>query len=254
MAKEKKTKKERKEEEKMDLLYSKPVVLNSEIHRNIKIAPVKNYKFAKHMNSCIVTGFEFFEAAKYYPIVFAKSQNDEVMPVVILGVTDNVFVDEDGKWKEGYYIPAFIRRYPYILTKVEDEEGEKLLVTIDSAYEGFDAEEGDRLFDDEGKNTPALDRAIEFLKAYNAQFEVTRQFVKRLEELDLFTTVNANIRLADGKTYLMRDLMVVDEGKMLKLSDEDLLSLVRMNGNQRGYIAWIYAHIFSINNFAKILK
>ena len=248
MAKEKKVTKE----EKIETLYSKPVALNSDVHKDIKIAPVKSYKFAKNMNSSILTGFEFFEAAKYYPIVFSKAQNDEIMPVAILGVTDNVFVDEDGKWKEGYYIPAFIRRYPYILSKTTEED-ENLLVTIDSAYEGFDAKEGDRLFDDEGKNTPALDRAIEFLKAYNAQFEVTKQFVNKLTELELFSEIDANIKLADGKSYVMKKLLVVDENKMLKLDDKELLSLTRLNG-QRGFIAWIYAHIFSLNNFAKVIN
>ncbi len=245
---------EPKKEKKEEALYSRPVALNSERHRNIKIAKVADYKIAKQLNSSILTGYEFFEAAKYYPIAFSKTPDEEIMPVAILGITDNAFTDEEGKWKEGFYIPAFIRRYPYILAKTDDKNGDDLLVAIDAAYKGFEAKEGDRLFDDEGKNTPALDRALEFLKDYNAQFEVTKQFIKRLEELDLFTAIDANIKPADGPSYVMRNLLVVDEGKMLKLEDKELLTLTRMDDHKRGYISWIYAHIFSLNNFVKVIN
>ncbi len=261
MIKEKKTEKEvttvgekkTKKEKTAEAIYSKPTALNSELHRHIKIAKVTDYKFAKQLNSSVLTGYEFFEAAKYYPIVFSKTPTEEIMPVAVLGVTDNAFTDEQGVWKENSYIPAFIRRYPYIPAKTDDKTGD-LLVAVDSAYKGFDAEEGDRLFDDEGKNTPALDRAVEFLKAYNAQFEVTKQFINRLKELKLFAAVDANIKSADGKSYVMKNLLVIDETKMLKLEDKQLLSLTKMNNNQRGYIAWIYAHIFSLNNFVKVIN
>ncbi len=263
MVKEKKAEKEVavtqekkvKKEKTAEAIYSKPVALNSELQRHVKIAKVTDYGFAKQLNSSVLTGYEFFEAAKYYPIAFSKTPNEEIMLVAILGVADNAFTDEQGKWKEGFYIPAFIRRYPYIPAKTDDKgDGNLLVAVVDSAYKGFDAEEGDRLFDDEGKNTPALDRAVEFLKAYNAQFEVTKQFVNRLKELELFAAVDANIKLADGTSYVMRNLLVVDEAKMLKLDDKQLLSLTKMNNNQRGYIAWIYAHIFSLNNFVKVIN
>jgi len=262
MVKEKKAEKEvtvtkektAAEEKTAEAIYSKPIALNSELHRHIKIAKVTDYRFAKQLNSSVLTGYEFFEAAKYYPIAFSKTPNEEIMPVAILGVTDNAFTDEQGKWKEGFYVPAFIRRYPYIPAKTDDQSSDNLLVAIDAAYKGFDAEEGDRLFDDEGKNTPALDRAVEFLKAYNAQFEVTKQFINKLQELELFAAVDANIKLAGGTSYVMRNLLVVDEAKMLKLEDKQLLDLTRLNDDKRGYIAWIYAHIFSLNNFVKVIN
>ena len=242
-----------KEEKKETVMYSNPVVLNSELHKDLKVAPVKDYKFAKNLNSSILTVAEFFEAAKFYPIVFSKTQNDDIMPVVILGVTDNAFADENGNWREGFYIPAFIRRYPFILSKTKEDD-KNLLVIIDADYKGYDAEDGERLFDDDdGKYTSFLNRAIEFLKAYDAHVKLTKQFVEKLKELDLFSEIDANIKLNDGKSYVIRNLLIVNEGKMLSLDDDKLSELVRLDG-KRGYMAWIYAHIVSLNNFVKIIK
>ena len=98
-------------------IYKNPIFLNSVVHKSVKVAPVAGYKFARKLNSVVVVGQEFLEAAKYYPVVFTRTANEEIVPVAILGLrnNENLFVDEEGVWKEGSYVPAFFRRYPYIL-------------------------------------------------------------------------------------------------------------------------------------------
>ncbi len=233
-------------------LYRDLVVLNSEVHRELKISSVKNYRFAAEIDSCVLLIDEFFEAARCYPIVFSRTGREGVMPMVILGFNGNAFVDSDGNWREGYYIPAYIRRYPYILAETDSSEDKRLFVAVDRSYEGYGTEDGDRLFGDDGSATEVLGSMIEFLKLYNAGFEATRRFVERIEELDLLTGIDANIKLPDGKTYIIKNLMAVDEEKMLGLDDESLFSLTKSKSGGRGYIAWIYAHIISLNNFVRV--
>lgn len=225
-------------------LYSSPIVLNSITHRDLKVAAVNNFNYAKPFNSCVILCQEFLEAAKYYPIVFSKT-DETLTPVVILGLNDNMYIT-DGKWQAGNYIPAFVRRYPYILAEGLAQDG-SLTVCIDSNYEGFGKEDGERLFTDEGEKTPALEKAIQFLTLYQNQFEITKTFVNTVKDLDIFKSVDANITLASGKTFTIRGIWTVDEQKMLQLPDADLLNLVK-----RGYLAWIYAHLYSMTNFAKI--
>jgi hypothetical protein len=226
-------------------LYGNPLVLNSVTHKTLKLATVSNFKFAKEFNSCVVLCQEFLEAAKHYPIVFSMA-NDVLTPVVMFGVSRNLLVDSEGKWKEGTYVPAFIRRYPYILAEGFSQDG-SLTVCLDGDYEGFDAEDGERLFTDEGEKTPALEKAIEFLMLYHNQFEVTKAFISHVKELNIFKAIDANLTLVSGKTFTIKNLSMVDEAQMLKLSDNELVTLVR-----KGYLAWIYAHLYSLTNFSKI--
>jgi hypothetical protein len=225
-------------------LYTSPVVLNSVAHKDLKIAPISSFAYAKPFNSCVILCQEFLEAAKYYPIIFSRAE-DVFTPIVLLGLNDNMFI-ADGTWQAGTYIPAFIRRYPYILAEGLAQDG-SLTVCIDADYEGFNKEEGERLFTDEGEQTPALARAIEFLTLYQNQFEVTKAFITTIKDLDIFKSVDATITLASGKTFTINNIWMVDEQKMLELPDADLLNLVK-----RGYLAWIYAHLYSLTNFAKI--
>jgi hypothetical protein len=228
-------------------LYSSPVVLNSVTHKDLKVAPISNFNFAKGFNSCVILGQEFLEAAKYYPIVFSKT-DDTLTPVIVLGISENQFVNKEGKWQEATYVPAFIRRYPYILAEGLSQDG-SLTVCIDADYEGFNKPEGERLFDDEGQKTASLTKAVEFLTLYQTQYEVTKAFINAIKDLDIFKAVDANITLASGKTFTIRNLSMVDEAAMLKLPDDKLIGLVRS-----GYLAWIYAHLYSLTNFSKIMS
>ena len=118
-------------------IYKNPIFLNSVTHKSVKVAPVTEYKFAGQLNSVVIVGQEFLEAAKFYPVVFTKGQNDEIIPVALLGLrnSENLFIDDKGKWREGSYIPAFFRRYPFILASNVGQDG-SFAVCVDSSYEG----------------------------------------------------------------------------------------------------------------------
>jgi hypothetical protein len=228
-------------------MYQNIVILNSVTHRTVRLSPVTDFSFGGKMNSCIVLGQEFLEAAKYYPIVFASSA-DSITPVVILGVQDNLFIGDQNIWEKETYIPAFMRRYPYILAEGLSQDG-SLTVCLDTDYVGFNHEQGERLFTDEGENTPLLNNAIEFLRTYQNQFEATKAFTNRIKELNIFKSVDANISLQSGENFAFRNFLMVDEEAMYRLADEEIVKLVR-----QGYMPWIYAHLYATTNFSRILN
>lgn len=229
------------------LFYEKPAALNKVTHKNYKIQPVgDNFKFAKKTNSVILAGVEFTEASKEYPICFAKAGNT-VVPVALLGLRneENLFVDEGtGKW-DARYVPAFVRRYPFVLAETGDQ-GQRM-VCIDEAYAGFNESDGEALFDGE-QPTPLLKQAIEFLEEYQKQYLRTERFVQRLQDNDLLMSLNAQVDMVDGQKFSLTGLLAVDEKKLLALSDEKALEFFRS-----GELAWLYCHLMSLGNMARMV-
>lgn len=231
-------------------IYKNPIFLNSVTHKSVKIAPVTSYNYAKGLNSVVVVGQEFLEAAKFFPVVFTKTKDGEIIPVALLGLRnkENLFIDSEGKWKEGVYVPAFFRRYPFILASNVGQDG-SFAVCVDSSYEGFGKSEGMALFDSKGNQTDEFKRVVEFLKTYQAQHQATNEMIKLLKEYELFRDVSANITLPKGEKLGFGGLMMVDENKMLALEDESALELFR-----KGYLSWIYAHLYSLSNFRPLMN
>ena len=224
------------------LFYSKPVVLNRDAHKNLKIKPVPSFAYAATTNSVPLAGNEFASAARMYPILFIKDANQNFFPIALLGLRkdENLFVDDKGRWTVSY-IPAFIRRYPYVL-------GDKGLpndfnVCIDEEFAGFNTSEGDALFNEDGSEAPALKRAIEFLNAYQTEAKRTEAFCEHLQKLDLFVPQVITVTPKEGKPHTMDGFSVVDEAKLAKLNDADAGNLLRS-----GYMGWAFAHLLSTHN------
>jgi hypothetical protein len=230
------------------LFYDKPIALNSETHRNLKIKPSDDgLKFSGKTNSVLLAGIEFPEACKHFPIVFAKAGDKRVLPMALLGFRDqeNLFVDAGGRWKSEY-VPAYIRRYPFVLAK--GGAGQDMTVCIDESYPGFGADEGQPLFNAKGEATDYLKEVLKFLQDYQTQIERTDTFLQLLMEFELLVDAAANANLPGGERYSMKDLMVVDERKLQALPDEKLLRLFRSGG-----LAWVYSHLISIGNFSRLV-
>tara|TARA_B100000029_G_scaffold358325_1_gene351151 strand:- start:118 stop:921 length:804 start_codon:yes stop_codon:yes gene_type:complete len=222
------------------LFYENPLALNRVRHKDMKIKPGGNdFSFAKNTNLVILAGVEFSEAAKEYPIVFAQV-GESIVPVALLGLrnAENLFVSDDGAW-DALYIPAFVRRYPFVLAETPDNPDQRM-VCIDENFAGVNEKDGEPLFEN-GEATPLLQQAIDFLEEYQKQYLRTEAFLNRLNSLDLLMSLNAKIELTCGQEFILRGLLVVDEKKLLALDDLQALELFRS-----GELSWVYCHLMSI--------
>jgi hypothetical protein len=228
------------------MFYDKPVALNREVHKNFKIAPSHDFKFAANTNSIALAGVEFIEAAKDYPIVFAKISDELMIPVALLSLrnNENLYVNGEGKW-DARYIPAYVRRYPFVLA---ESGGQQFTVCIDEAFAGLNEDDGQSLFNDQGENTPFLQNALDFLNNYQSQIKMTEGFVKQLKELDLLTEISAKAELVGGEKFLLGGMMIVDEQKLQKLGQEKAYELF-----QSGRLGWIYMHLISLSNLSRLV-
>lgn len=230
------------------LFYNKITPLNRDNHRELKLKiGTGKAEFAGKTHYVPLAAGEFYQAARDYPILFVGT-GKAISPVALLGLRseENLFLNADKSWAKGVYVPAFVRRYPFVLGNVQPDS-EEFTVCIDAEYDGFSQAEGTALFDEAGKETPYLNDTITFLNQFMVEMKRTRQFAEKLEELDLLVTRNLRIDDGLGRHFYLQDFRAVDEGKLNQLSDAALVELYR-----EGYIGWIYAHLISIGNVTRL--
>jgi hypothetical protein len=228
------------------LFYQKPIALNRETHKNLKVRSMPSFAYAAGINSVPLTCNEFAAAARQLPILFVPDARQQPSPIALLGLRrdENLFVEADGRWS-GNYIPAFIRRYPYVL--IEGNVPNELTVGIDAAYPGFNTEVGEPMFAEDGSEGPGLKRAIEFLNAYRVDAQRTRDLAAQLQRLDLLIPRAINVQHKDGSQFSLDGFFVVDEQRLGKLDEKEAGNLLRS-----GHLAWIYMHLLSIHNIADL--
>ena len=228
------------------LLYNRIAPLNKDKHRTLKLRSADgDANFAAGTHYVPLAATEFFQACRDYPVIFAGGA--EGGPVALLGLreSENLFVADNGKWEPNTYVPAFIRRYPFVLAK--GDERDSFTVCFDESYSPFNSDDGEALFDESGEYTPFLNRIIDFLQRYRAEMLQTATFVERLNELELLIERDLEVTTPGGARYALRGFRVVDEDRLRKLADGKVGELLR-----EGYMGWIYAHLASLNNLSRL--
>jgi hypothetical protein len=225
------------------LIYETAVPVSSGRHGKCAIETGKGYAFARKLNSVPLMAVEFPQAAPEYAVVFAQS-GDDVVPVVILGArqNENLYLGSDDAW-QAKYIPAFIRRYPFVFSPSED--GKTFTLCVDEAFQGLNyMGRGQALFDAEGKHTPYVDNVLKFLQEYRAQFLRTQAFCKKLKELELLEPMQAQFTLGSGEKMSLTGFLVVDRKRLKALAAETLHQLAATDE-----LELIYLHLQSVHNF-----
>lgn len=233
------------------LIYDRPVVLDRERHRHLRVSTdALDFAFAAQVNSLPLAAAEFARAARDYPILFAGAEATDAVPAALLGLraNENLMVDAEGEWKADSYVPAFLRRYPFVLAE-KPAGAEGFNVCLDEAWPGLGAEEGEPLFAEDGSNSGVLDGAVKFLQEYQAHLQHTRAFTARLAELDLLIPRTIQVQPANGKAFALDGFFVVDEERVQALKGKPLHELLKS-----GYLGWIYVHLMSLSNVERLSR
>jgi len=230
------------------LIYERAVPVSMQRHKEWSVKTGANYKFAGEVNSMPLMAVEFPNAAAEYAVVFAGTK-DAVMPAIILGVRDkeNLYLKDDGGW-EARYVPAFVRRYPFVFSGSED--GKTFTLCIDESFSGCNQEgRGERLFDAEGEQSQYLGSILAFLKDYQAHFQRTQAFCKRIKDLDLLEPMRAQITLNSGEQMALEGFMAVNRERLKKLTGDQLADLARTDE-----LELLYLHLASMRNFRAMVE
>jgi hypothetical protein len=230
------------------LIYERAVPVTQQRHGDWSIKTGTDYTFARHVNSVPLMATEFQSAAAEYAIVFAGTE-EAVMPAVILGFRDrqNLFLTDTGGWQPKY-VPAFVRRYPFVFSSSDD--GARFTLCIDEEFAGCNQEgRGERLFDSQGERTQYLESMLGFLQAFQVQFQRTQAFCGKLKQLDLLEPMHAQFTPSTGQPIALTGFMAVNRDRLKGLSGERLAELARTDE-----LELVYTHLQSMRNFSPMAE
>lgn len=227
------------------LFYRNIVALNREQHRELRLkTPEKPLDYARGAHLIPAMIDEFAVASTEIPLAFLPGATQPAA-VFVTGIKpgSNAFITPEGRW-DGSYLPAYLRRYPFIIGDVPDANP---VLCIDDAYEGFDTADGARLFSEAGEPEKPVSEALAIANSYRAAAGRTDAFAQTLQKLGLFRSISLDAKLANGETTVVHGLLVVDEQVLAGLSDAAFLDLRRA-----GYLKPIYAHLASLQTVSKL--
>ncbi|MDR2215026.1 MAG: SapC family protein, partial [Nevskiaceae bacterium] len=207
--------------------------------------------FAKTGYAIPLTVVEFTRMAATAPIIFV---GDDKVPIAAMGLNagQNLFIRDDGTFESWAYIPAYIRRYPFVFA--EDAANKQLVLCIDRAAEFITDEGYDRaFFEASGEPTEYTRNCLEFCNNFEGERQRTSNFVQLLKDLDLFEKKTATFtpRKADGtqgESQMLAEYFGVSEEKLRKLPADKLAEL-----RDNDALSAIYAHLHSLFGWDRLV-
>ena len=235
------------------LFYKNIVPISRETHKKLKFNAPKNLEFAANTHWVPLAGEEFYPAALNYPILFmgaeAKDGHITYTAVAMLGLAndENDYLDKDKKWRSDTYIPAFVRRYPFVLAGTPEQK--ELTVCFDSESGMFNEVEGIDLFNSDSSISPFMEDRINFLNAFKNSMEQTTKFLETIAKMGLFKKQSIDIRSQSGQTARLENFWIIDTEKFNKLTGDQLAKL-----HKQGFLGWIFAQLMSMNNLPSLMN
>ncbi|GAA0208676.1 hypothetical protein QOZ96_003145 [Brevundimonas nasdae] len=232
------------------LFYNKPEPLDAAQHGNLGVnAKAEPYAFVAQTNVVPLTVTEFAAAALSYPVIFVGESRQ---PVAVMGLNqnDNLFVSPEGVFRHDAYIPAYVRRYPFVFA--DDKANGRLILCIDRGAD-IVAEGGENPLFVNGQPSDYTNMAMEFCNNFEQERLRTESFVKLVNELDLLDVREALFTPRDengapGEPQKIAEYYAVSEDKLRALSPEKLAEL-----RDNGALGQIYAHLVSLLGWDRLI-
>jgi len=227
-------------------LYAALEPLAAERHRKLRLRD-SGFGFAAGANALPLAAEEFATAARTLPIVFASTAPH--LPVALTGLAsgENRFVGADGAWREGAYVPAYLRRVPFFLLRTAPES-EELVLCLDPGAAQVSETEGTPMFGPDDKPTEALDRAFAFTRAVEQAMLRTRAMSEALAALGLLKPAQVQFQ-QDGKQVRIDGFFAVDRPTLLALPADKFMQL-----RDQGWLEPVFAHLMSIGGVAELAR
>ena len=225
----------------LPLFYRDLIPLSSTAHTGYKLRSADTAPFLSSIHAIPLTVDEFITAQRYYPIVF--SVGDNPVPLALMGLNEgvNVFVDEEGKLLEPTYIPAYVRRYPFILARLQEQAQELSLCFDPTSGLVGESEDGNALFDGE-QPSEHLQNVLKFCEDFEIAAQRTGAFVKELQEAGLLIDGEVSVQpTGSDQPFIYRGFQMVAEEKLRDLRGDELRKM-----NQNGLLPLVIAHLFSL--------
>ena len=225
-------------------MFKNHIPLKFTDHSSLRVCETNDYSFAKAEVLVPIVFDEMADIAREYPIIFPE--NDTGLPCALMGLEadQNAYIGDEGRWL-ATYIPAYIRRYPFMLANTGKGEGDKerFVVVFDPEASHFKDPNGHQVFNPDGSLTQHMENRFALLQAMQKRIPRTIELVKVLENSGLLIERTVTVKKAD-QTRQITGFRVVDEKALNELPEDAFLELRR-----KGALPLIYAHLLSWANF-----
>jgi len=233
------------------MFYQNPQPLTKDKHANFGVKQIdKPFEFMQGQHFMPLTAPEFGAAAASYPIIFA---GEERSPLAVMGVRsgENLFVT-DGQFEQDFYMPAFARRFPFVLAG--DQANDRFVVCVDESAECVTDKAPQQKFFDGADTSAFTQEAFQFLQNFERDRQATEQMIKVFKDLDLFEQKEMNFQgqNPDGSAaerQKIADYFAVTEDRLKKL---DAAKVKEFSDN--GYLAVAHAHMVSLGNWQRLVN
>jgi hypothetical protein len=231
----------------LPLFFKDLVPLSTSLHKDWKLQTQDKAPFLIGQHAIPVTIDEFILAGRFFPIVF--SSGAAPVPLALMGLNEgvNVFVDADGKLSKPVYVPAYIRRYPFLLARLR-EGSEEMSLCFDPSAPGVGQDvDGMPLFDGD-QPSETTKEILNFCEQFETAGQRTQAFIDELLKLDILMDGEVAIQ-PDGaeQPFIYRGFKMVDEEKLKDLRGDTLRKI-----SQNGILPLLYAHLFSLQLMREI--
>jgi len=192
---------------------------------------------------------EFEEAQRDYPLLFRRNDDGSFHAVALLGLDrgENLFLGDD-RWS-ARYIPAMVRREPFLLGEKGDEFGDELSLFIDLDDPRVSELEGEPLFLPCGGNARRLQEAASALRIIHDGRAQAAALFALLAELKLIQPIEVQVQLDDGLEYRIPDVFSISADELAALAGERLDRLHRS-----GFLTHAIFARSSLGNFNRLVE
>ncbi len=229
-------------ENNLPLFFKDLTPLSSVEHAKHKARPSENADFLVGQHAIPLTIDEFAQAQRYFPIIFSAGENP--VPLALMGLNEgvNTFVDDKGKLLVDAYVPAYIRRYPFLLARLR-EDADELSLCFDPSSDAIGKfKDGDALFTPEGKATETTQNILQFCEQFEQAGQRTAAFMKELVDTKLLMDGEVSIQPEGAEQpFIYRGFQMVNEEKLQELKGDQLRKMMKS-----GLLPLVHAHLFSL--------
>ncbi|RVQ68917.1 multidrug transporter [Croceicoccus ponticola] len=225
----------------LPLFYKSLVPLNSNQHGTWRAKSTDKAAWLAKEHAVPITVEEFPLAQRDFPIVFSSGENP--VPLALMGLNEgvNTFFDEEGNMTSDCYVPAYARRYPFLLAKLQPDADQLSLCFDNSSGLVGEFEDGEALFTD-GQPSEATQNILKFNENFEQAGQRTKAFMDELAKAGLLMDGEVSIGRDGEAPFIYRGFQMVNQEKLKEVRGDQLRSW-----NQSGLLPLVFAHLFSLN-------
>ena len=225
----------------LPLLYKDLMPISHQEHATWRYRTVESALFLRSEHAIPLTVEEFTIAQRFYPIIFSAGDNPVPLALMALNEGMNTFIDDAGKMVQEAYVPAYVRRYPFLLARLQPE-GDELSLCIDPTSDAMGPyDDGDPVFDGD-QPSEATKAVLGFCEQFEQAGMRTGAFMDELKSLDLLMEGEVSIQTDENaQPFVYRGFQMVNEEKLRDLRGDQLRKIM-----QSGMLPLIHAHLFSL--------